>query len=126
VQEPSSSYSARDDYLLNRPWVLYFAAMIVWSYGFALDGPLKPQYTLKTPELQVADMQQYLIRMSAATSPDDLDQLEGRNKCLGLLLTLRHCFAQPRWELLHEAREMLNLCIGQLLPGNQEWKTTPV
>ncbi|KAI7583155.1 hypothetical protein KC316_g7444 [Hortaea werneckii] len=29
------TYSARDDYLLNRPWVLFFALLIVWSYGYA-------------------------------------------------------------------------------------------
>ncbi|EHK97384.1 putative Zinc finger protein [Glarea lozoyensis 74030] len=37
--DPKFEYSARDDPLLNRPWVLYFAALIVWSYGYALEGP---------------------------------------------------------------------------------------
>ena len=54
--QPTFTYSARDDYLLNRPWVLYFAALIVWAYGYALDGPIRPSnYTLSTRELQIAD-----------------------------------------------------------------------
>ena len=35
-------YNAREDYLMMRPWALYFAALVVWSYGFALDGVLRP------------------------------------------------------------------------------------
>ncbi|KAK5241732.1 hypothetical protein LTR16_009090, partial [Cryomyces antarcticus] len=43
--DPPLTYSARDDFLLNRPWVLYFATLIVWSYGYALDGPLTSSAT---------------------------------------------------------------------------------
>ena len=51
-------YSPRDDYLLNRPWVLYFSALVVWSYGFALEGPIDPGTAppLTTNEAQVLDM----------------------------------------------------------------------
>ena len=52
--DPSYSirYSARDDFLLNRPWVLYYAALIVWCYGFALDGPIVP-HSASTAETQI-------------------------------------------------------------------------
>ncbi|KAK3702257.1 hypothetical protein LTR37_014968 [Vermiconidia calcicola] len=115
---PTFTYSARDDYLLNRPWILFFAALIVWSYGYALDGVIKPSnYTLTTRELQIFDMQRYLIRMGGVASPDDLENLKDRNSCLGLLLLLRERFQQPRWELLHEASETLTSCIELLVPG---------
>ena len=115
---PTFSYSARDDYLLNRPWVLFFAALIVWSYGYALDGPIRPSnYTLTTRELQIFDMQRYLIRMGGVAGPDELEKLKNRNSCLGLLLLLKERFQQPRWELLHEASETLNSCIDLLVPG---------
>ena len=115
---PTFSYSARDDYLLNRPWVLFFAALIVWSYGYALDGPIRPSnYTLTTRELQIFDMQRYLIRMGGVAGPDELEKLKNRNSCLGLLLLLRERFQQPRWELLHEASETLSSCIDLLVPG---------
>lgn len=116
---PTISYSPRHDYLLNRPWVLYFATLIVWSYGYALDGPIKPSnYTLTSRELQVHDMQRYLIRMGGVASPNDLEGVPNRNSCLGLLLLLREKFVEPRWELMHEAGETLSSCIDMLLPGN--------
>lgn len=120
-QAPTFTYSARDDCLLNRPWVLYFALLIVWSYGYALDGPIRPSnYTLTTRELQIYDMQRYLIRMGGVATPDDLEKLRDRNSCLGLLLLLRGSFQQPRWELLQEAHEVLGSCVNLLLPGHSE------
>ncbi|KAI7479183.1 hypothetical protein KC351_g7727 [Hortaea werneckii] len=115
------TYSARDDYLLNRPWVLFFALLIVWSYGYALDGPLRPSnYTLTTRELQIRDMQRYLVRVGGVTTPDELESIKDRNSCLGLLLLLQETFKQPRWELLHDANEVLGSCIDLLLPGHHE------
>ncbi|KAH8887205.1 hypothetical protein GQ53DRAFT_874278 [Thozetella sp. PMI_491] len=35
-------YEASFDKLPNRSWALYFAAMVVWAYGFHCDGPLDP------------------------------------------------------------------------------------
>jgi hypothetical protein len=117
-QQPSFTYSARDDYLLNRPWVLYFAALIVWAYGYALDGPIRPSnYTLSTRELQIADMRMYLTRVGGVKSPDDLEGLQNRNSCLGLLLLLRSCFREPRWELMHDASDIMDKCIQLLIPG---------
>jgi hypothetical protein len=116
--QPTFTYSARDDYLLNRPWVLYFAALIVWAYGYALDGPIRPSnYTLSTRELQIADMRMYLSRVGGVKSPDDLENLQNRNSCLGLLLLLRGCFKEPRWELMHDASEIMDKCVGLLVPG---------
>ncbi|KAI7626490.1 hypothetical protein KC319_g1210 [Hortaea werneckii] len=115
------TYSARDDYLLNRPWVLFFALLIVWSYGYALDGPLRPSnYTLTTRELQIRDMQRYLVRVGGVSTPDELEGIKDRNSCLGLLLSLQETFKQPRWELLHDANDVLGSCIDLLLPGHHE------
>lgn len=108
------SYSARDDYLLNRPWVLYFACLIVWSYGFALDGPIRPLYKLESHNEVVEDMQGYLRRVGGVRTPDDLQKIPNRNACLGLLLLMRDTFKQTRWELLHEASRLLGKCIDML------------
>lgn len=128
VAAAAFSYSARDDYLLNRPWVLYFAVLIVWSYGYALDGPLRPasghSSLAFSREGQIADMQRYLLRLGGVASPDDLEKLADRNACLGLLLLLRTRFHEPRWQLLHEAGDMLGNCIDLLLStGNGEVKS---
>jgi hypothetical protein len=111
------SYSARDDFLLNRPWVLYFATLIVWSYGYALDGPVKQPYQLITYEDKVKDMDSYLKRVGGVDKPDDLVNQVNRNACLGLLIIMRDMFKKTRWELLHEASNLLTKCIEMLVPG---------
>jgi hypothetical protein len=107
-------YCARDDYLLNRPWVLYFATLIVWSYGYALDGPIQPMYKLNSHEEVVNDMQGFLRRVGGVRAPDDLARVQNRNACLGLLILMKDTFSQTRWELLHEASKMLGKCIEML------------
>ena len=110
-------YSARDDFLLNRPWVLYFAALVVWSYGYALDGVIKNPPALTTPEQQNYDMRQYLKRVGGVREPTDLATLRDRNACIGMLMLMKDMFRKCRWELMHEAANLLNNCI-ELLKGS--------
>ena len=35
-------YDVRRDRILYTPWIIYFAALVLWAYGTILDGPLKP------------------------------------------------------------------------------------
>lgn len=109
-----TSYSARDDFLLNRPWVLYYAILVVWSYGYALDGPVESPPALLTIEDQVYDMKAFLTRVAAIQAPSDLEHMQERNTCLGLLYVLRENFNQCRWQLLHEAANLLTNCINKL------------
>ncbi|KAL1885936.1 hypothetical protein Plec18167_001437 [Paecilomyces lecythidis] len=109
-------YSARDDFLLNRPWVLYFAGLVVWCYGYALEGPLASSTVLETVDEQRRDMRQFLERVGGVREPSDLETVKGRNRCLGLLMTLRETFQHTRWELLHEAANLLDSCIEKLQP----------
>jgi hypothetical protein len=55
-------YDAGDDVLLNRPWVLYFAALVVWCYGFALEGPCASTPTPTTREEKRRQMREYLLK----------------------------------------------------------------
>ncbi|KAI9774657.1 MAG: hypothetical protein M1840_002906 [Geoglossum simile] len=108
-------YTARDDFLLNRPWVLYFAALIIWSYGYALDGPVSAlDPPLRTNVQKRNDMCAFLQRVGGVQSPEELSLLSGRNACVGLLLVLRDMFKQTRWELLHEAASLLATCAETL------------
>ncbi|CAD0106083.1 unnamed protein product [Aureobasidium uvarum] len=115
------AYSARDDNSLNRPWVLYFAALVVWTYGFCLDGPIAPPlptYTLRTHEIQFRDLRGFLRRVGGVRSADDLQHVKHRNGMLGMLMLLKEIFSKTRWELLHEASVMLGNCIELLMPGH--------
>ncbi|KAF4555524.1 Fungal specific transcription factor domain-containing protein 35 [Elsinoe fawcettii] len=117
-------YTARNDVLLNRPWVLYLAGMVVWSYGFAREGPLKDPEVIRhlgTREAQVRDMNAFLLRVGGGDSPAQLEKMEGKNRVLGLFMLLRGTFLQARWELLHEAADLMGRCISMLVPG-QVWE----
>jgi len=120
-EDPPFNYSARDDILLNRPWVMYFAALIVWSYGFALEGPCTtpiPSGMAYDFDDQVRDMRAYLRRLGGVHSPEDLKSMRGFNGCTGMLMVLRTVFEKSRWELLNEAALLLANCI-QLIGGQQ-------
>ncbi|EEQ29441.1 hypothetical protein McanCB56680_003395 [Microsporum canis] len=109
-------YCAREDFIMSRPWVLYFAALVVWSYGFALDGPIRPSPPpdLTLPEQQRHDMYGFLERVGGVRHPNDLEKVRDRNRCMGLLMVLRSDFLNTRWELLHEAGKLLGSCIEKL------------
>ena len=120
AQSPGSQssglpYSARNDNLLNRSWVVYFAALIVFAYGYAMDGPLKPVYSLPTQQHRIDDMQRFFKRAATVSTPADLKSMKDRNALLGLLMLLRDDFGMTRWELLHEASNLLGKCIEMLL-----------
>jgi hypothetical protein len=106
-------YSARDDHLLNRPWVLYFACLVVWSYGYALEGPLElPARIPDVGQEAYVDMRTFLRATQSLRSPSELVSLKKKNACLGVLVTVKSMFAQCRWELLREASKLLNNCVS--------------
>lgn len=108
-------YNARDDHLLNRPWVLYYACLVVWSYGFALEGCLQPPIRMPTTRAEkYQDMRLYLNRVGGVRTPDELANVTNKNSCLGLVLTLQEMFNNTSWELLLEASRLLNQCLGIL------------
>ncbi|ORY65474.1 fungal-specific transcription factor domain-containing protein [Pseudomassariella vexata] len=105
-------YSARDDVLLNRPWVLYFAALVVWCYGFALEGPSGAQVPIPTSDHEKIDqMREYLQKLGSVPSPGDLKLVKGVNNNSAMLMVLKDSFESTRWELLHEGAALLTNCI---------------
>ncbi|KAK4226337.1 fungal-specific transcription factor domain-containing protein [Podospora fimiseda] len=112
-------YSARDDVLLNRPWVLYFAALVVWCYGFALEGPCAEAPVAPDPQGRAQQMREYLRKYGSISAPSDLQTLKGINQNTPLLMVLKDTFEVTRWELLHEGATLLSNCIhlnaGQIL-----------
>lgn len=105
------SYVARDDVLLNRPWVLYFAVLVVWCYGFALEGSCPSSPLPSTPQEKIGQMKDYLYRFGSIQTPEDLKLMKGVNNNSALLLVLKDSFETSRWELLHEGAILLNNCI---------------
>ena len=126
----SDRYIARDDFLLNRPWVLYVSALVVWCYGFALEGPIIPaprDEDFATYEQKESDMRDFLDSVAGVRAPDDLEHVAGKNRCLGLLLLLKDSFHSTRWELTHEAAGLLGNAALKLkgVDDNEEQSTVP-
>ncbi|KAI2635397.1 fungal-specific transcription factor domain-containing protein [Xylaria nigripes] len=107
----STQYCARDDVLLNRPWVLYFAALVVWCYGFAISGACPGDVVPSGHEEKYAQMRSYLQRLGSIQTPDDLKFMKDINRSSALLTVLKDAFASTRWELLHEGATLLDNCI---------------
>ncbi|KAJ8112902.1 hypothetical protein ONZ43_g5282 [Nemania bipapillata] len=107
----STQYYARDDVLLNRPWVLYFAALVVWCYGFAIAGPCPGHVVPNGHDEKYALMRDYLQSLGSIQTPDDLKLMKDVNKSSALLAVLKDAFASTRWELLHEGATLLDNCI---------------
>lgn len=119
------------DVVLIRPWVMYFSALVLWAYGYLLDGPLYPfpeniykprvlessipQQTSKQVREMEHDAKTYLHSMGRFAHPNGLQNVpNGRNKVAGLLGVVLTALESSRWELLHEARSRLHNCLDQL------------
>jgi hypothetical protein len=105
-------YSARDDVLLNRPWVLYFAALVVWSYGYALEGSCPDMPSPTTQQEKTRQMRSYLLKYSQVSSPEELKLMKGINQNTGLMMILKDTFDDTRWELLQEGATLIQNCIN--------------
>jgi len=66
-------YDASCDTLLNRPWVLYLATLLVWAYGFALDGRLVPfpSHLRYPPSIHATPLEPIPILRPTDNSPAD-------------------------------------------------------
>ena len=108
---PQPTYSARTDALIYRPWVVYLSALVVWSYGFALEGPcgvLLPLSNQERAEAAVA----YLKRYGGLPSPVSLATLKGLNHNTPVLEVLKEAFSTTSWEFLRESStQLLSNCI---------------
>jgi hypothetical protein len=58
-----------------------------------------------------AQMRTYLLTYATVRSPDELLLKRGINGNSAVLVALREMFKLTRWELLHEAANLLNNCI---------------
>ena len=104
-------YQAHDDVLLNRPWVLYFATLVVWGYGYALEGPSPNVPPPANHQEKMQQMRDYLVRFGSITDPNELRTAKGLNHNTALLLVLKDTFEETRWELLHEGSNLVSNCI---------------
>ncbi|KAJ9244749.1 transcriptional regulator family: Fungal Specific TF [Paecilomyces variotii] len=123
-------YSTRDDRLLCRPWVLYFAALVVWCYSHfkrKLNTLLSSTTSAMTRHEQVAYSPsadyagvEHFLRNAAFKPPAEIALLEFEERNVSdMLHLLQMSFQESRWELLHEAANRLRDAIS--ISCNEAW-----
>ncbi|AEO63029.1 uncharacterized protein THITE_2107875 [Thermothielavioides terrestris NRRL 8126] len=114
------SYSCRNEPDPHRPWVMYYAALSVWSFVRALSpqdsvhdppphasGPFRPGKPLPVNYRRVAA---YLTNIANLPEMTESAALSLRDGLPDLLDALRSVFAEAHSELLQEAHERLGVC----------------
>jgi hypothetical protein len=134
------TYDARTDPISKRPHMLYLCALVVWSYGFILEGPessvlknvdltefKQARAANATPDEQVAILERqiahipskengydYLRRLSCYRI-SELDAVTGRNHTVGLLRLVIASLDNCTWEVAREGRRLLTHCVYRSL-----------
>lgn len=88
-------YKAREDNIAPRPWCMYHAIIILWSYGLMTEGPEE-----NSP---VIGVEEYVGRMLSALQSGHQGKILGANRTKGLVTAMRDAFQGCRWALLEEA-----------------------
>ena len=83
---PEGFYETRCDTIVERSWIIYFAALIVWSYGYALEGPSSDSLqNACAPEEAQHQMRDYLLQYADNGSSEELQSTRGINNNTALL-----------------------------------------
>jgi hypothetical protein len=97
-------YRAAEDNIALRPWCLYHASLVLWTYGVMTEG-------LATTSRLGAE--EYLVHMLSGLMGDP-NELNDKNQTCGLLSTVRESLVGCRWQLLQEAHATLGRLIDMV------------
>ena len=102
-------YFACEDRIAPRPWCLYIAVLTLWAYGETAK-----QHGFASGE-ETASAEEYVILMTQMLQKD-IHSSFGADQTAGLVLATRKALSNCRWELLHEACQVLERLSGQEYP----------
>lgn len=111
------TYSARNDPLNYRPWVVYLAALTLWAYQHAINAPAPLIASTTMSQDMHSRASEYLSTFSAISNPDGLVILAANDGCAALLEVLQQSFADAESEILLEASSRLKACREMLERG---------
>jgi hypothetical protein len=97
-------YHASEDNIALRPWCLYHASLILWTYGVMTEG---------MPATNKFGAEEYLVHMLSGLLGDPRE-IEDKNQTSGLLIAVRKALANCRWQLLQEAQSTLDRLINMV------------
>jgi hypothetical protein len=123
LSAPGLKYACRADVLIYRPWVLFLAALTIWSYQYATTmrrhvASLRQAHHNMESVQQIAC--QYIMNCASTDSPDRLVLLMSTQGCVALLRFLSDDFDTAEFELLQEASLRLRRCAEMLELSNRQ------
>ena len=96
-------YRAREDNIAPRPWCLFQAILVLWTFGVMAGGPADEANTILGAE-------EYVVQVMSSLQNGN-STIMGVNKTKGLLLAMREALEGARWALLQEAYVTLGTLI---------------
>ncbi|KAJ5300965.1 DAHP synthetase class II [Penicillium atrosanguineum] len=99
-------YIASEDRIAPRPWCLYIAVLTLWAYGETAK-----QHGFAAGE-ETASAEEYVILMTQMLQKD-MPSPFGADQTAGLVFATQMALSNCRWELLHEACQVLERLSGQ-------------
>ncbi|KAK4224265.1 fungal-specific transcription factor domain-containing protein [Podospora fimiseda] len=119
------SYSCRHEPDPHRPWVMYYAALCIWSFVRAItrhdslqEPPSAPTSPYRPPKSISVNYHRVSAYLTNIASLEELTEAAtvGLGDGLPELLEMLHCiFAEAQSEILHEAHVRMRIC-KELLP----------
>lgn len=110
-------YTCRTDASMYRPWILYLAALTIWSYQYASGH--RPSQTasqgLDADQSLGQDIAYSYIRRCAESGIDNFTGQMSVQGCGAICKLLAQDFAFAEWELLLEASKILDSCAAMIL-----------
>ncbi|KAF3804333.1 hypothetical protein GCG54_00000685 [Colletotrichum gloeosporioides] len=106
LPEPVSVfYSCRTEPDPHRPWIMYYAALTIWSFVQALGIPNK-----NAPPGRYSEIARYLAHFATLDELNDESAMDLNERLPELLDLLKTSLEQSHSELLREASDRLKLC----------------
>jgi hypothetical protein len=100
-------YTAVGDNIILRPWILYNTTLVLWAYGAIMNGI--EEYTDRPRNTPQWSAEEYLAHMlNGLMGDNDISRLRGANRTSGLIRAVHSALEGSRWQLLEEAKEILN------------------
>lgn len=110
-------YTCRTDASVYRPWILYLAALTIWSYQYASSYRLS-QITSQgvgAAHLLAQNVAYSYVRKCAELDVDSFPGQMSAQGCGAVCKLLAEDFAFAEWELLQEASKILDSCATMIL-----------
>lgn len=135
----AEGYIAGHDAFVHRAYILAHSAMVMWAYGYCLEGPesnalgerdreaaanghapaARSDEEVEQTIAAVEEGRAFLERMCTAATARELGMLRGKSHTVGLLRIVIEALRSSKWQLVHEVCDVLGCCVQRSL-GREE------